>query len=84
MNTLLGITSVLGEIIKGDAISNSIGEWHGQGMVMNSFLNLKRILVRESLCRCRDELWGCHSCSIAASSSESSLGESQEERDLHL
>lgn len=56
MNTLLGITSVLREIIKGDAISNSIGEWHGQGMVMNSFLNLKRILVRESLCRCRDEL----------------------------
>lgn len=84
MNMLLGITSDLGEIIKGDAISNPVGEWHGQGMVMNSFPNLKRIFVRESLCACRDELWGCHSYSTAASSSESSLGESQEERALHL
>lgn len=72
MNMLLGITSVLGEIIKGDAISNPVGEWHGQGLVMNSFSNLKRIFVRESLCGYRSELWGCHSCSIAASSSESS------------
>lgn len=47
-------------------------------MAMNPFPNLKRTFVRESLCGCRDELWGC-SCPAAASVSASSLGESQEE-----
>lgn len=42
--------------------------------------DLKRTFVRKSLCRCRDELWGCRSCPAAAPVSDSSLRESPEDQ----